>query len=50
MLVTVTGVVRFVYVPSPSWPTWFNPQQYSAPFRMPQAWLSPAENVKRSVL
>jgi hypothetical protein len=31
MFVTATGVLRFVLVPSPSWPYMFPPQQYSAP-------------------
>jgi len=38
MLITVTGVVRFVVVPSPSWPLLLYPQQSNAPLRIAQVW------------
>src|SRR6266566_10011771 len=41
--VTATGLVRFVVVPSPSWPLSLSPQQYAAPAVVtPQVWKLPA--------
>ena len=42
---TVTGVDRFVNVPSPSWPDEFRPQQFTAPpFTTAQVWEPPDAN------
>jgi hypothetical protein len=40
---TATGVVRFVVVPSPSWPALLSPQHFTAPFWMAHAPFAAAE-------
>jgi hypothetical protein len=40
---TATGLILLVFVPSPTWPLKFQPQQYSRlSLVMPQVWTAPA--------